>query len=194
MSRATTLTLTQDFAAGLADVTSIDRYYDDVVFQLGAQPWLTESTLVAVDEDTATYSLPDKAVRLLHLFYDDAHLMEESLDTLSWQHPDWRDQRGRPLGYTRLGETARTIRLWPTPDVSSKDFIFLMGAPFGRDFPEYAVVMLHTEVRDDLPAWLELPVALRVLAREFSQESDHRDTTFAEAATRLADTFMEMLK
>jgi hypothetical protein len=41
-----------------------------------------------------------------------------------------------------------------------------------------------------VPALLELPLALLILDREFSRESDHRDVTFAQAAAELAAVFL----
>jgi hypothetical protein len=90
-------------------------------------------------------------------------------------------------------EAHRTFRLYPTPVTTSKSFIFLNGQPLGLDFPAYAVVVFHTETRQDLPAWLELPVALEVAAREMERESNHRHLPFAATAHQLASVLFSMV-
>ena len=49
------------------------------------------------------------------------------------------------------------------------------------DYPSDGIGVIYTEARDDLPVWLELPVALLVVAREMARESAHRDPEFSQA-------------
>jgi hypothetical protein len=48
---------------------------------------------------------------------------------------------------------------------------------------------VFTATADDVPAIDELWIALDVLAREFSRESDHRDATFSKTCMQLAALF-----
>lgn len=194
MAKADVLQLIQDLSNGLADATLAERYYREAVFDLGKQGWLTQATLLPVTTaDTGTYSFPATAIELLALFYDDSQLDLLYLRELEWIRPDWRDGRGTPSGYVRENENDKTFRLYPIPDAASKDFIFLLGSPFGLDFPEYALAIVHTETRDDLPVWLELPIAFRILELEFGRESNHRDPTFSKMCSELSKLLFVMV-
>lgn len=193
MSRNSVLSLVNDLSRGLADQGICGHYYDDIVHEIGQRPIFTRATLVAVDGATATFALPDTAIRLLYVLYDDRILAPASLRELEAVNPHWRDERGTPIAYVTERENARSFRLYPVPDVASKSFIFLTGLPFGRDYPELAVVIVHTEDRE-LPDWLDLPVALDILGREFGRESDHRDPAFAEMCGQLAVLMYRMLE
>ena len=193
MSKASVLTLIQDLSLSTADATAIERYYRDVVYDLAAGGWLAQATLVATTAQLGSYSMPDTSVSLLGLFYDDRQLTEEGLRSLEAFDSHWRDIRGVPIVYVVEGETEGSFLLVPTPEIASKDFIFMFGRPFGVEFPEYALAVVHTETRDDLPAWLELPVAFKVLALEFMRESDHQDKDFAAACGQLAVVLLTMV-
>jgi len=193
MAKADVLQLVSDLSNGLADATLSERYYREVVFDLGKQGWLTQISIVPVTSGTGTYSFPASAIELLGLFYDDNQLDPLCLRELEWIRYDWRVIHGSPEGYVRENENDKTFRLYPIPDASSKDFIFLFGSPLGLDYPEYSLAIVHTETRDDLPSWLELPVAFRVLELEFGRESAHRDPTFSKTCGELSKLLFVMV-
>lgn len=191
MSKATVLALVQTLAGDQADVTTLDRYYTEAVFDLGTQQWLTQAALFPLAIGDETVVLPDNVIAVLDAVYDDVSLDFVPLSDLEAIQLAWRDQSGRPQAYLTEDEPANTLRLWPTPNVPSGDFIWLHGAPLGLDFPQNAICLFHTETRDDLPAWLELPTALRVCSLEFERESDHRDPVFARRCAQLADVLLQ---
>ena len=90
------------------------------------------------------------------------------------------------------GATSDTAQA-PAPDKPSKPFVVTYGEPTGRDYPPYAIMVLHTELRSLVPDWLELPVAFEILAREYRRESDHRDDAFATLCQRFADLLYAMV-
>jgi len=106
---------------------------------------------------------------------------------------EWRDEVGRPTAHVVEEETTKQFRLYPEPDIDSKDFIFLFGEPLGRDFPEYSVGIVHTEIRDDNPAWMDYILGLKVLAKEHQKDSDIVDPIFAKSCDDLANTLMGAL-
>lgn len=194
MSKADVLALCQSLSTNQADAIAIEKYYDDVVTDLGRDEWLVAASLVATVAGTNQYTPPSNTVELLHVFYDNRVLYKETHRALEGINPQWRDERGTvPTSYVIEDETNEQFRVHPTPTVSSKDFSFVLGEPMGRDFPEYAVCAIHTETRDDLPAFLEMPVALLVLHREFSRESDHKDLKFADTCKVIADMLLRMV-
>ena len=193
MSRATTLARVADLSRSQADAIIAGRFYDDVVYQMGAEMLLTQATLVEVDRADATAELPDTVLKVLHVFWDDIELSEESLTTLEWVDPFWKDRESTPSGYVTLGESEGTLRLYPAPEVSSADFTFAFGAPFGVGFPAYSLLVIHTEKRENVPAWLEMIVALQILVYEYGRESNHRDTQFAAACGTLGQMLRGMV-
>ena len=194
MSKATVLQRVGDLSFGLADQTACDRFYDECVLSLHQHgEWCTEASLVATTDGTATYTIPAAAGRVLAAFYDDQQLSLESAQGMERVLPAWRDEQGGVQALVVDGESDRTFRLWRTPEADSRDFSFIFGSPLGLDFPGYAVVIVHTDVRADQPAYLELPIAFFVLEREFLRESDHRDPDFAQACREMGEQLLAMV-
>jgi len=193
MSQSDVLSLVQELCTNQADATAIIKYYDEVVADLGRGEWLIVPELLPVTAGTFEYDPPSTIADLKGVFYDDRWLYKEELRTLEAHNPHWRDESGTPRVYVIEDESNHKFRLYPKPDHDSKDFIFMFGSPLGLDFPVYAVVVLMTELRIDLPAWLEMPVAWEILAREFARESDHMDLTFAKIARQLSQKMLKMV-
>ena len=193
MSKANVLSLTSDFSVEQNDSSSTDAFYDDTLRDIAQLELLTGIRLVETTGGTPTYTIPDDVVKIIGMFYDDAVLGEATVSTLKTYSADWKAVKGRPFAYTTNEETKKTFRLFPEPDVSSKDFSFILGSPFGRDFPEYSVGIIHTQIREDRDNWLDIPITLRVLEKEFTQESDHQDLEFARQAKQLADLFFGVI-
>ena len=193
MAKVDVLQLVTDFSRGQADVTTVERYYRDIVYLLGRRALLTQASLVASSPGATSYAMPSSAIDLMAVFYDATQLFPASRRELEWENQNWRDEEGPPQAYITEGETERTIRPYPKPVISSKDFIFLFGSPFGKDFPAYSISMIHTETRTDVPVWLELPLALFILGAEFKRESAHKDPDFSQACELVANSLLEMV-
>ena len=181
------LVLVDDFSLGQADPNAASRFYDEIVRDFGRAPYLVNASLVALAAGATGFTLPASAVAILAAFYDDDELVPAMQQELALVNPQWRDERSAPSVYTAENETSREYVLYPRPGAATKDFIFLFGAPMGVDFPEYAIGVVHTETREDVLPWMELPLALFILTREYLRESPHRDPMFAEACQRLGN-------
>lgn len=193
MSKATVLTLVSDLTLGAADATAADRYYDRVVEDLARFPWMTAMSLIPVTKGTSQYTLETTQVKILAMFYDARQLGKLTLAQAEGLNRYWRNEVGQPHSYVVEDEAQKTFRLYPSPDLDSKPQSFPNSQPFGIDFPAYTIVLLHTETRTDVPAWLELPVALEVAAREMERESSHRDVEWATQARAMADALFSMV-
>lgn len=193
MPKANVLTLVDVLSNGLADSVTSARFYDEAVIDLVRGGWIVNVALVAALAGEGLYELPVSGVSLLATFYDDREMSRVEQSELEWITPQWRDRRGIPVAYVTTDETDKEFRLFPQPDVSSKDFSFILGSPMGLDFPEYAAAVLFTEVRDDLPDWLDLPLTFVVLGREFARESAHRDFAFAATCEQVAKVLIGMV-
>lgn len=195
MSKATVLAYVTTLANGQNDLVTCAEYYDRTVEAMARFPWLTTASLVAITAETSQYTLSSTQAKIIAVFYDDRLLDRMAVkDTEAVFGPAWRDLRGSPVGYVVEDEAAKTFRLVPQPTVTSKNFIFLFGSPFGLDYPLYTVAVIHTEIRVNLPSWLELPVAFQVAAKEYSRESNHRDFKFAEASDKMGAMLLAMVQ
>lgn len=198
MAKADVITLVEDFAGlrsdsgTLSDSTAIDRYYADIVRELGlTAESAVNAEFVAVTAADPTYALPTAAVRLLALIYDDEDLRPTARRGLDAYDPEWRTRKGRPLSHTMQDEDVRMVRLVPVPDRSGET----IGAstPFVDTFPGNNLTFIYTENVTDVLPWDELWVALDVASREFARESDHFDPVTADAWGKLASVVRQML-
>jgi hypothetical protein len=181
MSKADTLALATLLAGPDVDATLLEHFYRDVVWEFGQAELLVQTTLIQVAAGTAEFQLPELGVRLLTVFYEDEELGPLRLTDVAALDPFWRDARGHPLAYIVDDVSARGFRLYPVPEISTN-----------LDTEAGHVVMYYTEAPDDVLVWLELPIALTILAREYVRESDHRDPVFAASCQNMATALMSL--
>ena len=187
MSKTNTISFVDSMSLDQNDASSTDTFYDDVIKDLSQTDLFTNVRLIATTKGTAQYTIPDDVVKILEMFYDSSVVPQSIVNSLNALNQEWRDLVGRPMAHVVEEETTKLFRLYPEPDINSKDFIFLFGEPLGRDFPEYAVGVIHTEIRDNNPDWLDYIIGLKVTAKEHQKNSDIVDPQFAQLCDQLAD-------
>ena len=187
MSKATAKALVSDMSLTQNEAGTTETFYVGTLQELSLLPLFTDVRLIEITADTAQYTIPDDVGLIIEMFYDSEIVFREPINLISTHNKNWKDLKGPPEYYVTESETSKTFRLVPNPQVSSKDFSFLLGEPLGRDFPEYSVGLIHTKVQDDNPDWLDLPIALRITAKEFTKESKYQDLEFANVCNQLAD-------
>jgi len=195
-----TLALVQLLSNNMADPVTIDGYYNDVMYELGAENWFCDANIIPLTkgqlEVNLRAALGPSLVNRLGLIYDDNQLEEVTLLQMRALDNQWRDRTGYPRSYVREDEAADTIALHPAPFVASNSSLYLYGEPLGLDYPTYNLLVFYSYAAlEPQEPWgyLELAVALRILAREFMRESDHTDQEFAKAAQTLATLCKEAL-
>lgn len=193
-TKAVNLQLIRDLSLQLVSDETIERFYDDAIRELGRFEILTKASLIAATSGTATYSLPEEAVQALAYFWDTRALDVARHPEVECRNIDWRGESGAPLAVVLEDETEDSFRLYPNPNVTSDDFIFLLGAPFGVDFPANSIGVIHTEYRETIPDYLDLPIVFSVLAREFGRDSNHRDELASSAYREMAAFLLSLLK
>lgn len=193
--KTTVLALVADLSLGQADQTRAGEYYDNIITELGREEWFTQKTLIDSTPEVATYELPANALKLLYTFYDDRVLHPIKPWELDWFSPNWRDRRGKPVSAVTMFEQDKQFRLYPVPvDPQDENFAFLLGDPFGNPGRTNSIAVLHTEIRTDVQEWLDLPLALLVLEREYQRESRHKDAVLAQSFGDLGRLFLEVLR
>lgn len=193
MSKVGVLDLIAEYSYGLADAAPVAAYYDDSMWDAAGWGVSTVAVLVPAVKDTATYAMPEIEGRIYAIFYDDILLSMSSMLDLQAVNANWRDERGRPRAFLSEEEPEHEIRVYPVPDENSQDFVFLFGSPFGHDFPARAIGALIADKRDEMPDWLDLPLALLILGREYERDSAHRDAAFAQACHAVGSALKSMV-
>ena len=198
MSRATTIT----FAASLAnpnititDATKLGDYYDEAVRELGlgvlvpGAVSLTGAEFVAAVEGQAEYDWPTTALKILYVLYDRSQLSFAATDEALLYDEEWRNLRGVPISFLTADQDQRTIAVVPTPEVDGQTVGVL--TPY-TGFPAENLTFIFTEERDDVHSDEELPLALTILTRELSRDSDHTDQNTAAVAAAMGAMFWKL--
>ena len=199
MSKTTILTLAQTLALSMADSTAIDQFYDEILQDLArtvgplANVSLIQSSAFDPSQENNSYSIPIEGVSILHVWYGEKHLHPESTKAIDSINALHRDKIGEPLVFTIDETSDKTFRVIDAPEISSEPMTFPNGAPLGVDYPPNGLAVAYTETRTDLPRQWNLPIALAILSREFSRESDHRDPAFAKACGDLSIFMLKAL-
>jgi hypothetical protein len=193
MSKADVLAFAATMGLQQGDSVLLAQFYDEIVTDLARQAWVSDATILPVVAGTGLFAFPERAVRIMGVVYDDTELSESTVMELDAVDNEWRSRTGKPMTYVLEDETTRTVRLYPAPDVNSKDVSFPGGVNLGENYPQGSVVLFHTETREDVPEWLTLPIAFSILAREFERASAHRDPAFADACQKTADALMTLV-
>jgi hypothetical protein len=192
MIRDAVLDITDALALGLADRDQCGTYYDDLIRILGQSEILTNGAAQTTTANTRTYETPDEAVDVLAVFAGERHLQATPENALESINKDWRSETGTPRVLTLEDENENSFSLYPTPNTTVTPSAIFATA-FGAGFLPGQISILYTEERTDIPDWLALFVAVAVMEREFTRESDHRDIPTSSAATALAAIIKKMV-
>lgn len=185
MSQSDVLTLVGELSNGQADQTLAATFYTDAVNELADRHFLTTASLANFVAYQTELTVPATVRDLIGIIYNDAVIDEMTLRELEHADYRWRERQGKPRGYTRETETAKTVALYPTPDVSAAPYV--SGPEFGVGYPQFNGALLYSGYRDPIPQQLELIVVFWILAREYSRESDHQNGAFANFAQNMCD-------
>lgn len=190
MSQAETLALVQTLSNGQADAALCANFYADVVSTLG--DWHTTAVPISVTANSALITFDAGLLDLIQLIYDNEVISRLGLRELEGIRFGWRNSPGRPIAYTLEAETTKTAELFPVPQWPSP----VPGPPpiSPSQFSPGNVIAIYGQQVTDCLEYLNLPVALKVLQREFSRESNHQSMDFANAAGMIADMLLQQLK
>jgi hypothetical protein len=194
MSQADVQSLVSLLSNGQADPSLFPIFFNDAMNILGGADWHTIATPVKFTAGVNTVALSPGLLHLISVVYDDTVLSELTLRELEALTTGWRNTSGNPVAYTTETETAKTIALFQTPAQTSPLIIPVHGLPIGEDYTPGNGFSIHSEYRADPLPILTLPIALIVLTREYSRESDHQDFAMAGACKALASVLLGMLR
>lgn len=192
--KADVLALVQLISNQQADPAVIDHIYDEVVNAWGARPLITNATLQTLVAGQTEFDFPAATIlSVLGLIFDQRELGKLRLRELENLNPMWRSETGYPVAFTDEAEAAKSLALYPTPNVPSGPDLGNFGEPLGRDYPVYNLCLIHTEYRADVMPYLEPALTFYVLAREYARESDHVNPAMAALCEEFAGLCLEMI-
>lgn len=177
MARSDVLTLVDTFSLSVADATESGIYYDEIVRELGFSEVLTSTEVQSVSAQQGTLTLAPDTIRALEM-YSSAVGKLDTTNTNALRAiygNSWKRLGGTTVAYSQDEENDNTVRLAP---VSANPI---------------TMTIVRTDARTDVPVWLELPIALEILSREMSRESDHQDVKFAVACAKVGQLLFNLL-
>lgn len=189
--QADVLNLVNLLSNSRADPTTSLQYYKDIIDDWAPKEYLTNADLLSISTQEEI-TLPLSVRSILQVIWDNRELGYLSLRELESLNPSWRTQKGTPTSYTDQAETAKTLALYPTPNLPSKP-LGISVEPLGKDYPVYSMVLMVTEGRQDVPPYLELPLALLILEQEMGRISDHTDLQFSQFAGDFARFLLSLI-
>lgn len=176
MTKAEVLALVQDMARDQADDTTISAYHDEVIEELAKSedPPFVALGNFALTSGVSEYSWPSSAIRPLYMWYDGYQLSQSKEHRLSAYDIEWRDSSGDPVAWRIDNETARTLRVMPTPDSDSTTTCKIL-------YSQERTTYLHDFI---VPY-----IVFRILYKEFIRPSDHQDIDWAKLCQQVAQLF-----
>lgn len=155
-----------------------EGFCDELIRELGFREFLTGTEDIDVDAALPAYRVAPETIRVL-----ESHLANVGrLDPVSGTSlrgaygVDWRSRRGTPYHLSRVDVSSDVVRLFPVP------------------VDPDTLTIIRTEAPDCVPYWVELALALEILARLLARESAQKDIEMATAAKRIADFIWLLLK
>lgn len=177
ISKQNVLDLVTTFALGQDDQTETAIFYDEIIRELGFKTVLTGAETLAITAGTNAYTVsPDNILSLEYYSGNRGYLtMTNDQNAKVAFGAGWRSSVGTPVALSRDNQSDNNFTLIPSP--SSDD----------------TLTVIRSEVREDIPDWLVLPITFDILAREFSRESDHQDIEFSSACKQFSILFFQMV-
>lgn len=194
MAFADVMQLVADLSQGQADVTTCTGYYTDIVTEIGLTPSPTCVTVeyVPVTAPQAVFPLPANVINLLALAVDDRELPRATIGEL-WQYlPSWQDRVGSPIVWTAEDTLSKRV-FQVVPALGSAGQPLGGLTPFDPNPAPGNITLVGSVTVVDVHPEEELWVALEILAREFSRDSDHEDPNTAQLCRSLASLFRTLV-
>lgn len=205
MSSAAITTIVNGFAVVTVDNTAQQTFQDDVIFELarGVYPDVlgqVDAAFVATVAEQVQYTIPTATPNFqrtpITVFYDTIQLALIR-KTEAWEYDEqWRDApHHQVVGYLLDPEDRTVVSLVPPPKIAG-DAIGGNTPIAVTTWPDKNLTIISAKSDPAFAgttyADLQLPIALEVLAREFSRDSDHQDSMYAQVCRNLSQFFFGM--
>ena len=176
--KAAITAIAQVIAASLGDSNTLAVAYEEVMENLAQlpNPPLVESTTFAISSGTASYTYPSTGVEVVGIFHENTQLTKVSGPELEGYDRSWRASTGAPEVFFVEEVTARSIRLFPTPNAAATG-TWLTSVPNDSTVPDYMV----------------LYVVFAMLEREFAYPSNHQDKQLSKLCGQIATIFGKLI-
>lgn len=184
MSKATGLNSVAAFSKSQADQVSASNYWDESIYVLGQDPWLTNVNIQPATAGNGDFNVESIGINLIGLVYGNLWLTEMLLREAEMVYRDWRDVQHDPIAYVLEQSDKLSGVTVGFPKVNGATIV---TQRFDALYPDFNYVAFVTEFRANVPAWMEWVIVFQVLAREYERSSDHADPDAAQAAVAIAN-------
>ena len=186
--RADILALASTIGLSTMDAIMLDRYYTEALIALAHTDVQLDARIVPVTAGEPRYAIgafaPD-TVKIAAAFFGTREITESPQISLEAASRAWQtDTAAAPIAFVTEHEDHHVMRLYPIPNTTSAGAV-LAPDPFGLNYPLDQLVVLIGDDDESAAPWLDLPLALSLIARELARASEHRDPQVVEMATRL---------
>lgn len=194
MTKAEILQIVYTISSNKADPVTCERYFDELLDQLGRHSSiLTKVETAPVVKNTAEYDLPSDCVVETAILFDSRQLSKTDVQQLEAYDINWKQKVGKPICYTKDELTARRIRLYPIPDVSTGPYDYTYGEPLGLSFPPYSLTYIfNSRTNTNIPNNLVLALTFQILCWEFARPSKQQSLAFSKICSQLAVILFHM--
>lgn len=184
----------------LIDSAATDNYQNDVILEIarGAFPGFlaqTDAAFIALTRNTVEYDFPSGFRLPLMICFDDTQLAHARFDEALNFSQDWRNTAEKPIAFIQDPVDRDKFEIIPPSNYESAG---VAGTPLAppTPWPTEALTFIGTESNtlwaESCLADTHLALAFEVIAREFSRDSDHKDSDLAALAKSFASIFWQM--
>lgn len=177
MAKADVLTLVTSLSLGQDNATETAIFYDEIIREMGFLDVLTSTETIPIVSGVSVYTVAADTIRSIEFHSGNYGFLTKTdgKGLGSIFGAEWRNRVGSPIAVSMDEEDDDAFRLVPIPDATD------------------TLTIIRTDRRDDVPVWLELPLAFEILSREFSRESDHQDIDFSTATRAISNLLFIMV-
>lgn len=193
MAMSDVLQLVTDLSDGLNDSTACTNYYSDVVYLMGLDPGGTLVNASTIDPVVLVpqTTLPASSITTLAVLYDVKHLSKTGRKGAQAWDTHWFTTLGQPFAWLDEDQNRHTITEIPIP--VTPPTVGLPRDPSISNPGQNGLTVIYTETRTNAHGDEELAMALEIMAREFSRDSDHTDHTSAQTCRTLSGVLFGMI-
>jgi hypothetical protein len=199
MAMSDVLQLVADITDGLADQTNAQQIYADLWLELGRDSSWTCVNIQAfgavagqADYAPVNFGVTD-VIDILSVLYDGRHLAHSDVVEAKYYDRYFRTTKGSPRVWLEQDEPREGFQLMPIPSRSGTGGVAYDPVTTAGAEGDIVLVYTRNTVNGAFHQEEELAVALEIVAREMSRDSDHTDKTLAQVARTLSGMLFQIV-
>jgi hypothetical protein len=154
------------------------KHYDNVIERLGMSkdPAFYELGTINVTAGQAQYDYLDNMLKIIYMFVDNHFINQATEKELNAYNQTWRADSAVPWAYFQDYQN-KQFKLYPKPSID------------GQLLRIFYTYQIETDIRD----YYALPIALMVMAKDFSFSALQQNPALSDICMQLAKLIFKML-